>query len=251
MRAWPSANCRAFDRVVPALVRAGKRVVAPDLRGRGRSAVTPPGTYGWSNHAEDVLSVADHYGAATVDVVGHSMGGFIGLDLAAGHPQRCGRLVLLDAVGRPEESALAPIARSLGRLDRTYPSAADYLDVVRATNTAVTWDGFWESYYLWETVTLPAGDIGIRTSLMAVMEDASYGAGQDIYALWPKLSCPSLLLRAAKPMGEGGGFIVSAADAWRFADEVSQAVVTNVDANHYTIVADPVAVDNVVQFLSD
>ena len=56
-----SANCRMFDRFVPALVAAGKRVVALDLRGRGRSAVTPSGTYGWSSHAQDVLAVADQH----------------------------------------------------------------------------------------------------------------------------------------------------------------------------------------------
>jgi|GEM_PF-6678226 len=40
------------------------QLVAIDLRGRGRSEVTGPGSYGWRNHARDVLGVADAVGMA-------------------------------------------------------------------------------------------------------------------------------------------------------------------------------------------
>ena len=65
------------------------------------------------------------FGADSFDLIGHSMGGFIGMTLAAQHRQRCRRLVLIDALGAPEPSALIPIAKSVSRLGRTYPSAAD------------------------------------------------------------------------------------------------------------------------------
>src|SRR6476620_4361391 len=42
-----SANCRSFDRLVPALAAGGHHIATMDLRGRGYSEVTPPGTYGW------------------------------------------------------------------------------------------------------------------------------------------------------------------------------------------------------------
>ena len=95
-----SANCRSFDRLVPVLTGAGHHVVAMDLRGRGRSDITPPGSYGWDSHVRDLLDIAERYGADSFDVVGHSMGGFIGMSLAAQYPQQCSRLVLIDAVGR-------------------------------------------------------------------------------------------------------------------------------------------------------
>ena len=109
-----SANCRSFDRFVPVLAEAGHHVVAMDLRGRGRSDITPAGSYGWDNHVRDLLEIAERFGADSFDVVGHSMGGFIGMSLAAQYPQRCGRLVLIDAVGAPEPSALLSIAKSVG-----------------------------------------------------------------------------------------------------------------------------------------
>jgi pimeloyl-ACP methyl ester carboxylesterase len=243
-----SANCRSFDRLVPALAEAGKHVVAMDLRGRGHSQSTASGSYGWARHADDLVSLADRYEASTFDVIGHSMGGFIGLDVAMRYPQRCRRLVLLDAAGRPEQSALAPIGQSVARLGKTYPSVEEYLAQARANNVAITWDAFWEAYFRWETVELPDGGVGLRTSLMAVSEDAVYGAGQDVYGWWPKLQCPTLLLRAARPMAEGVGFVVPAPDAARFAD-LPQAEVVEVEANHYTIVVDPAAISAVVRFL--
>ena len=145
-----SANCRSFDRFVPVLAEAGHHVVTMDLRGRGRSDITPPGSYGWDSHVRDLLEIAELYGADSFDVIGHSMGGFIGMSLAAQYPRRCGRLVLIDAVGAPEPSALLSIAKSVSRLGRTYPSASAALSHMRAAGTIAPWDAFWDGYFGWE-----------------------------------------------------------------------------------------------------
>lgn len=58
----------------------GGRVVVPDLRGHGRS---PHGThYGYGQHAADVAALLS--AEETIHVVGHSMGGAVGLALASG-----------------------------------------------------------------------------------------------------------------------------------------------------------------------
>jgi pimeloyl-ACP methyl ester carboxylesterase len=57
--------------------------VTMDLRGRGRSEITPSGSYGWDSHVRDLLEIAEYYGADSFVMIGHSMGGFIGLSLAA------------------------------------------------------------------------------------------------------------------------------------------------------------------------
>jgi pimeloyl-ACP methyl ester carboxylesterase len=137
-----SANCRSFDRVVPALAAAGHHIVTMDLRGRGRSEISPPGEYGWDSHVRDLLEIGDYYGADSFDVVGHSMGGFIGMTLAAHYRRRCTRLVLIDALGVPEPSALPPIARSVSRLGRTFPSTAAALSYVRSSGTIAPWNEF-------------------------------------------------------------------------------------------------------------
>ena len=57
-------------------------LLAPDLRGRGRSSAGGP--YGMAAHADDLMAVLDHAGAADALVVGHSMGGFAAVVAAAG-----------------------------------------------------------------------------------------------------------------------------------------------------------------------
>lgn len=84
---------------------AGARVLAPDLRGHGRSPAEPP----WSleRHAADLLGVLDAEGVETAVVLGHSFGGAVALHLARIAPHRVRALVLLDpAIGIDTGDAL-------------------------------------------------------------------------------------------------------------------------------------------------
>ena len=155
-----SANLRSFDRLVGALTRSQRLVIAVDLRGRGRSQITPPGTYGWPAHVADVLAVADYFGAASFEWIGHSMGAFLGLVAASRHPDRVRRLVLIDAAGRPEPSALGSIARSIARLGSVHPSAEAYLQWVRANTSIEPWDPMWEALLQPRTGTRCRRDAG-------------------------------------------------------------------------------------------
>jgi pimeloyl-ACP methyl ester carboxylesterase len=244
-----SANCRSFDLIVPGLVEAGKQVVVMDLRGRGRSEVSSPGTYGWERHAQDVLAVAEQFGTAAPTIVGHSMGAFIGLDLAARQPERCRRLILIDAAGRPDPAALTPIGKSLARLGRTYLSAQQLLTTMFAGNELIPDDSFWRRYFGWEMAQQADGSVAISTDLAAVTEDAQYGATQDVYDRWPRLRRPVLLLRALQPMVGELGFVVTEADAQRFAATVPGATVLGIDANHYTIIAHPATSQAITDFV--
>jgi 3-oxoadipate enol-lactonase len=243
-----SANCRSFDRFVPPLAGADHHVVAMDLRGRGHSEITPPGSYGWDSHVRDLLEIAELYRADSFDVIGHSMGGFIGMTLAAQQPRRCERLVLIDAVGAPEPSALVPIGRSVSRLGRTYPSWEALLSQIKAAGTIAPWNEFWDSYFAWEIE--PADDtVRIRTDLGAVSEDSAHAATQDIYDLWPRLRCPVLVVRARNPMAPDGGLVVSQADAERFAAQAYDATVVDVEADHYSILLNQPAINAIERFV--
>ena len=243
-----SANCRSFDRFVPVLAEAGHHIVTMDLRGRGRSEITPPGSYGWDSHVRDLLEIAERYGADSFVVIGHSMGGFIGLSLAAQYPLRCSRLVLVDAVGEPEPSALPPIMKSVSRLGRTYQSVQAALAYMQAAGTIAPWDEFWDSYFGWELEPLD-DTVRIRTDLAAVVADSAYASMHQVSGLWPRLRCPALLVRASRPMTPGGGLVVSRADAERFAAEAREATVVDVDADHYSILISPPAISAVARFV--
>ena len=71
-----------------------RRWLAVDLRGHGRSTWDGPWTV--DQHVADLLETLDAEGVERVEVVGHSYGGMIGLNLLATAPDRVARLAMLD-----------------------------------------------------------------------------------------------------------------------------------------------------------
>jgi pimeloyl-ACP methyl ester carboxylesterase len=110
-------------------------LVAPDLRGRARSAQLP-GPYGMASHAGDMIALMDHLGVARAAMVGHSMGGFVVTGTAARHPERVAPALLVDggvplavAPGMDVDATLhATIGPAMRRLSMTFPTAAQYLE---------------------------------------------------------------------------------------------------------------------------
>jgi pimeloyl-ACP methyl ester carboxylesterase len=71
-------------------------VIVPDLRGMGLSA-HPAGGYDKRNQGLDMWGVLDSLKVDKVDVVAHDIGNMVGYAMTAEHPDRVGRLVLMDA----------------------------------------------------------------------------------------------------------------------------------------------------------
>jgi haloalkane dehalogenase len=91
--------------VIPPLVAAGHRAIAPDLIGFGRSDKPPDiGWYTYERHVESIEELVDALGLRGLTVVVHDWGGPIGLRFAVEHEDLVDRLVILDTGiggGRP------------------------------------------------------------------------------------------------------------------------------------------------------
>ncbi|HUR84482.1 MAG TPA: alpha/beta hydrolase [Solirubrobacteraceae bacterium] len=74
------------------------RVIAVDLPGFGQSEM-PAQDISMSNYADTIDALMDELGIQTAQIVGNSMGGFIGAELAIQHSARVERLVLVAAAG--------------------------------------------------------------------------------------------------------------------------------------------------------
>jgi haloalkane dehalogenase len=84
-----------WRKVIPVLLDAGCRVVAPDLNGFGRSdKPTAQEDYSYAGHVEWLRSVLfDHLDLQDVTLVGQDWGGLLGLRLLTEHPARFARVV--------------------------------------------------------------------------------------------------------------------------------------------------------------
>jgi pimeloyl-ACP methyl ester carboxylesterase len=127
-----TSNHRSWGLVAGAL-GGEATVVAPDLRGRGRSNGLP-GPYTIAQHADDCAAVLDHLGVEAAVVAGHSMGGFVATALATREPARVRAAVLVDggpplAVppgADPDEALAATLGPALRRLDMTFDDRGAY-----------------------------------------------------------------------------------------------------------------------------
>ena len=106
---------RDFDYLAQRLADA-YRVVCPDIAGRGRSDwLDHKEDYGYPLYCADAAAMLAALGAESVDWVGTSMGGILGLLLAAQPRSPVGRLVLNDVGCVVPKAALERIATYVGR----------------------------------------------------------------------------------------------------------------------------------------
>jgi pimeloyl-ACP methyl ester carboxylesterase len=86
---------------IPALVAAGFRAIAPDLRGRGESDKPQEvEAYRMTTIANDVVAILDHFGLERAHVIGHDFGANLAWVVAGLHADRVDRLVVM-SVGHP------------------------------------------------------------------------------------------------------------------------------------------------------
>ena len=133
------------------------------------------------------------------------------------------------------------------RLDVVYPTEEDYLALIQRRGTAEPWEDLWKAHYRYELEPVASG-VRPRTSKAAVVEDLVYASQQDAKSFWPSLRMPTLLVRAALPLGTG--FVVGEKLRDAFLDAVPSAEVVEIDANHYGVMAHPESLRAIAGFLT-
>lgn len=195
---------RDFDFLAQALA-ADFRVVCPDVVGRGRSDwLADKALYGIPQYAADMAALLARLDVDYVDWLGTSMGGLIGMALAAQRHTPIRRLVLNDVGPVITAASIARIGEYVGRAPRfdSMEQAEAFVRFVSAPFGALD-DAQWRHLTEYTVRTALDGklefryDPGIAEPFRREMES---GAGKDI-ELWPlydSIPCPTLAIRGAQ-----------------------------------------------------
>ncbi|MBK8542925.1 MAG: alpha/beta hydrolase [Caulobacteraceae bacterium] len=144
-------NSRDFEIIAPRIAALGRRVIVPDMRGRGKSSNDPdPAHYVPAVYAQDVLKLMDQLGVPKAVFIGTSMGGLITLVIAATTQGRIAASVLNDVGPQVNTSGLSRIASYVGNV-QPVATIQDAAEAIRSTNGAafpdrLDDDAFWIAF---------------------------------------------------------------------------------------------------------
>ncbi len=196
-------NSRDFERVGPRIAALGRRAMALDVRGRGRSGYDEdPARYSVPVYAQDVLAVMAALEAPRAVFVGTSMGGLITMALAAAAPQAVAGAVLNDVGARLEGAGLARIGAYVGRdMEMAdWPAAIAAVKASQGHAFPGADEAFWARFAARVCRELPDGRVGfdydanIALAIAETAPDASVDLSALFAAMAPK---PVLLVRGA------------------------------------------------------
>lgn len=193
-----SGNARDFDELAGALGRQA-RVICLDVAGRGRSDwLGSPLEYHFPQFLSDANALIARLHAREVDWVGTSMGGLLGMLLAASPGSPIRRLVMNDVGAFLPADALRAIGRNLEA-----PARFDSLDGVEAhlRKTRSAWGPIgerqWRRMARHASRRIQGGGYRLHydPQIARIVEPMPLAPGLFFWDAWYKVRCPVLLLR--------------------------------------------------------
>jgi pimeloyl-ACP methyl ester carboxylesterase len=250
---WPGAEppvlfIHGFSNNALAALRLGnllagrRRVIAPDLRGRGDSDM-PFGEYGIPTHLRDLVACLNRLGVQRFVVAGHSLGATIGVFLAAQYPDRVTGLILFDGGAIPNPVAVEMLNAYYDSLTYRYPSLEAYVARFRNAPAYQPWTDELEQLVRSNLIQQPDGSYFRRVARYVIEADRraehleTWKQLPDLYA---RVECPTLILRAGMGMvGVEDRVLSDEAVAAMRAGLHSSRVVTIERAGHTSLLTIP------------
>ncbi|QLQ24967.1 MAG: alpha/beta hydrolase [Dechloromonas sp.] len=194
-------NGRDFDMLAQALA-GDYRVVCPDVVGRGRSGkLRDPSGYGIPQYVADMVTLIARLDVDSVHWVGTSMGGMIGMALAAQESTPVRRLVLNDVGPLVTVEALERIATYVGT-DPTWATLDEAMAYIRFIGAPFGQldEVQWRHLTEFSVGQRPDGRWGfVYDPLIAAPFKAAFnGQPIDLWPLYEGVRCPTLVIRGAE-----------------------------------------------------
>jgi len=227
-----------------------RRVVCPDLRGRGRSEYDPEWrNYNPATYAADTWQLLDELGIDKVAIVGTSLGGWMAMLMHQQRPQRVAAAVINDIGPEANPEGIARILASAGRLDKVATRAEAVAQVRGVYDVAFPdWtEAQWQAYT--ETTYRPAQgggfDLNFDRNIGHAAREGVSGLDIDPWSMFDGLvNVPTLLIHGAL------SDILTAAIIERMrARKPDLAVVSVANRGHAPLLDEQEAVDAIATFL--
>ena len=192
---------RDFDNLARALSDR-YRVVCPDVAGRGDSDwLADPALYAIAQYVADMVTLVARLDVEQLHWVGTSMGGLIGMALAAQKDTPVAKLVLNDAGPVVGKAALERIATYVGRWP-PLPSLQAVEQVVRAVSAPFGPHTDAEWRFLTEVVARKNADGSYRfhydPKIAEPFRNNMPEGDMELWPLWDAVRCPTLVIRGAQ-----------------------------------------------------
>ncbi len=193
-------NGRDFDRLAEHFSDR-YRVVCPDFVGRGKSDRLPnPMEYDFPQYLRDAASLLAHLPAREITWLGTSMGGVLGMLVAALPNNPVHRLILNDVGPFIPKTALERIKQSLERPER-YPDLNAVEQLLRRVHAPFgpLSDRQWREMAVHSSVQTEQGDYRLHydPAIATPFREKEMG-DVDLWAVWCQIQCPTLVLRGAE-----------------------------------------------------
>lgn len=199
-----TGNASDFEEIAPALVEDGYRVIAPDLPGRGRSDfLNNPLDYNYAQYWKDLSALMAQLGIMTpgsIDWLGVSLGGLLGMYLASLPASPIARMILNDVGPEVPKPALDFIAQVVAQ-EYSFANVEEMEQRMRATR-GLTWgpltDAQWKRMAKHNARTLPDGRItyGYDPAISKIFEIEPTGP-TNLWPCWQATRQPVLTIRGA------------------------------------------------------
>lgn len=235
-----TANAFCFQAFADHLAR-DHRVFAYDLRGRGDSD-KPEHGYSVAIHAEDLVKLINAWGLERPIVLGHSLGGFVGLYFAAHYPDKLSKLILVDVGASPpwktaDERPLW-LSTTMGRLGIPVPSFEEYKQRLKAAPfLGSNWNKYLDTYFEHDVIHKADGSVVAKTYRDGAFEDLEDEEEIPVGPLWASVQVPTILLRAGQSILSENDQLLSDEAAAAIQHGINNCHYVNFpNLNHYTII---------------
>lgn len=199
-------NAHDFDYVARALCE-DYRVIAIDMAGRGGSDyLSNAAHYNYGSYMLDCLSVMEQMGIARADWLGTSMGGIIGMMIAAMHPDHINRLILNDIGAFISKESLARIVEYVSQTPEWFSTQEEAQNILcrNAATFGIHDETHWQHLFAHsirrnaDATFSFAFDPHILDPLRAETNNFETLHDINLTELWQAVKAPVLILRGSE-----------------------------------------------------